>query len=380
MNPKQLAVTLMLLLGTATQYTANATPVTSHPRLWITQTDLPRLTTWAASNNPMYTQGLLPAVQAAIQVYNNQFFPGGQANPNWPDSGVITWPQYVTESYAELFAFMSRIDPDSNTRIQHAQRARNLLMHAINEAAKGHLSGASFRDPQFATSDRSRIYGEGFPLTVDWIYDAVDGVGNPILTAQDKATIRQVFLMWADDNTFAFPNYVSWQPGKPVPVNTSSLLTTMRYSMNNYSAGHMRQLIMMSLSMDDTDDPPVNPALPAMQQGNSLHSYFAQATGSALYQEYAMFEDAAVVASQYGVPTTTKDLGLASGGLPAEGIFYGECLSFVHGALLAMHTAGVDDPTVWGPQVSLIGSPYWDKFANGLLSSITPNPQTLVNW
>ena len=39
---------------------------------------------------------------------------------------------------------------------------------------------------------RFNAWGEAFPLTVDWIY--------PHLSAQDKATIRTVFLRWADEN------------------------------------------------------------------------------------------------------------------------------------------------------------------------------------
>jgi hypothetical protein len=56
-------------------------PVTSHPRLWITQSDLPRLRSWATSSNRIYDQGMLPILNQAVSIYNSQFFPNGAANP-----------------------------------------------------------------------------------------------------------------------------------------------------------------------------------------------------------------------------------------------------------------------------------------------------------
>ncbi len=49
-------------------------PVTTHPRLWITQQDLPRLQGWASSGNVAY-QGLTGALGTAISNYK-QAFPG----------------------------------------------------------------------------------------------------------------------------------------------------------------------------------------------------------------------------------------------------------------------------------------------------------------
>src|SRR5438270_415638 len=74
-----------------------------------------------------------------------------------------------------------------------ARRARTLLMYVMNLAALGPATGQPFRDPCFAgcDSNRSRASGEGFALTVDWIY--------PYLSAADKATIRAVFLRWANE-------------------------------------------------------------------------------------------------------------------------------------------------------------------------------------
>ena len=73
--------------GPATSSQSIPFPVSAHPRLWITPADLPRLQSWASSANPVYTQGLLPILQQAVNNYTTQFFPGGVPNPNYPDPG-----------------------------------------------------------------------------------------------------------------------------------------------------------------------------------------------------------------------------------------------------------------------------------------------------
>ena len=51
----------------------------------------------------------------------------------------------------------------------------------------------------FAVYNRANGSGERWPLLVDWIYNATDANGQPILTAADKQIIRSVFLIWAND-------------------------------------------------------------------------------------------------------------------------------------------------------------------------------------
>ncbi|HEX3345706.1 MAG TPA: hypothetical protein VHS09_14080, partial [Polyangiaceae bacterium] len=174
-------------------------PLSTHPRIWITSSDLPRLRSWATKQNPVWANGIVPAMQEAISVYEKEFFPNGQPNPSWPDPGITNWVHRVTEAYAEFFAFLSLVDPDPAARQVHAIRARNLLMHVIHEAAKGEdpdrQNPAPFRGGGFATYNRASEWGEAFGLTVDWIY--------PVLSADDKAQVRKVFLRWADDEVHA---------------------------------------------------------------------------------------------------------------------------------------------------------------------------------
>jgi hypothetical protein len=361
-------------------------PVSSHPRLWITQNDLPRLQSWATSSNPIYQQGIVSLLHQAIVVYNTQFLPNGvlspgTPNPNYPDPGDTQgYTGYLTEQYAIIFAFNALIDPSLTARVQYAQYARNLLMYAMDQAVLGHLAGAPFRDPLFAVYNRANGSGEQWPLIVDWIYNATDGTGHPILTSSDKATIRTVFMMWANDCL----NAATTGGDHPSPigvVNDFQLLPNhlpYRMAVNNYYLGHARLLTMMTLSLDPGDDPPLNPSAPASQLGNSLRSYILNATGAWLYQTFAMMGDPAVVAGAYGLAGNGAGFGLASGGLPPEGMLYGHSFAYILGQLLALQTAGFNNVSYSGPQMQLIGAPVWDRYVTGFLSSLTPTAQTFT--
>lgn len=361
--------------GFISQVSSIPYPVSSHPRLWVTPDDLSRLRSWATTSNPVYQQGMLPLLNQAVSAYKTKFFPGGSPNPNYPDPGDSNgyFGDY-TELYATILAFNSLIDPNPAARILYAQYARNLLMYAMNQASLGHLAGAPFRDPSFATYCRANTYGEQWPLIVDWIYNATDADARPILTATDKAAIRDVFLMWARDCI----NAATSGGDHPSPIgiiNSPQLLPNnkaYRPASNNFYLGHARLLTMMSLSIDPEDDPPVNPAVSPTLLGNTLRSYIPNATGAWLYQEYAMLGDPSTVAGAYGLPGNGAGLGLASGGLPPEGMLYGHSYASILGQLLALQTAGFNSITHSGPQIQLIGAPVWDRFVTGLISSLTP--------
>lgn len=344
----------------------NSSAINTHPRLLITLSDVQQLQSWAVASNPVYT-ALQAALTSAINTYNSKFFPGGQANPVWPDNGSITWSGYVTESYAEFFAFWSLIDPVVANRPLHAQRARNLLMYVIDQALLGPSPGVPFRDPQFMTYDRSRVYGEACPLTVDWIYNAKDANNNDILTSSDKAKIRTVFLRWCGEQLLA------WNHPTPVGLmNDKQITLTNRWIMNNYYSGHARNLTFMALSMDETDDGPVDPNLHYSALGNSVRSYIFNATGAWLYQQYAQYEKPEIVSVDYNVPK--NGIGMASGGLSIEGSLYGESIGWVAQVVLALKTCGWLDETIIGKQAKLFQSEYWTRVMDGLLHSIAPVP------
>ena len=385
-NPLTIAMPASNTTVTANFYTPAPVPfpVTTHPRLWITQQDLPRLQSWATSSNVAY-QGLQGALGAAIGNYYLAF-PGaalGAINPTpanpYPDFGDIQgYTGVLSEENAVILAFNSLIDPSPKNRAQYAQAARNLLMYAMNQAALGQATGAPFRDPSFPIYNRGSFTGHEWPLIVDWIY--------PILSAADKATIRTVFMTWANDCLNAETTGGD-NPGTPGLMNSLALLPNNRpYRMasNNYYLAHARLLTMMSLVLDPADDPSVNPAISAAALGNTLRSYLADATGAWLYEEFAMMGDPAVVAKEYGVPNnpTGAGFGLASGGLPPEGMLYGESFAYVLGQLLALQTSGFNNASYAnfvGPQIGMIGAPVWDRYVTGYLSSLTPTAEIFAS-
>lgn len=371
---------------TANYYTPTPVPfpVTTHPRIWITQQDLPRLQSWAVPTNVTY-QGLSAVLNQAIANYGLAF-PGAAlstSNPvpasPYPDFGDTQgYTGMLSEENAVILAFNSLIDPSPVNQMQYAQAARNLLMYAMNQAALGHSANSPFRDPAFAIYNRASFTGHEWPLIVDWIYNTKDGNGNAILTSSDKATIQRVFMMWAADCLTASTTGGD-NPGTPGLENSLSLLPNnkpYRMASNNYYLAHARLLTMMSLVLDPADDPPVNPAVAPSALGNTLRSYIQDATGAWLYQEFAMMGDPQTVAQAYGVPNnpTGAGFGLASGGLPPEGTLYGESFAYVLGQLLALQTSGFNNQTYSGPQIQMIGAPVWDRYVTGLMSSLIPTP------
>ncbi len=354
-------------------------PVTTHPRLWVTQKNLPKLQTWAVSTNPIYQKGMLPLLKQAVNIYETQFFPGGNANPNYPDLGDTQgYTGQLSEEVGFVLAFNSLIDPSAANRIKYAKYARNLLMHVMNIAKLGPLANAPFRDPAFPIYNRGDFAGHQFALITDWIYNAKDASNAPILTAADKLTIRKVFMIWANECI----NASTTGGDHPEPIGAMNNLSLInngkaayRMASNNYYLGHERNLTMYALSIDPTDDPVINASKPPAQLGNTLRSYILDATGAWLYQTYAMMGDPATVKTDYSLASSTG-FGLASGGLPPEGMLYGESYATLLQQLLALQTAGFNDPKLSGPQIKLIGAPVWDRFVTGFMSSMTPIAQT----
>jgi uncharacterized protein (TIGR03437 family) len=108
----------------------------------------------------------------------------------------------------------------------------------------------------------------------------------------------------------------------------------------------MRNIGLMAMALDAADDP-----------DNALRGTLRNATGAWLYIiDYAMRND-------------------SRGGLFPEGFEYSpQSLGYVAQFLLALRTAGQDDPAVWGPQVALTNNPFWDDLIPAYLQSLSPAP------
>lgn len=323
------AATLAVLPLLSSQLAAQE-PVDGHPRLWLSVEDLPRLRAWANDANPIWRDGLAPLAERMKADMDEGRVPGA-------DDAGRGWSQYPTESYAELFAFLSLVHPDAAARQDYAVRARTLLMHGIDEAAKGPAVDAPFRAPDFMAphSDRARWWGEAWALTVDWIY--------PSLSAADKATIHAVFLRWCEEIATQGYNHP-----EPVGLTNDPVLLAdramLRWSGNNYFTSHMRNLGLMALSLDPADDP-----------GGELRAYLDIATGAHLYMTDRLLRTD------------------AAGGIAPEGFEYSpQALGYVVQFLLALETAGLVDPARFGPQVVLDDNPFWTVVVPAHLHSMSP--------
>lgn len=342
-STSQPSLTSVVLTSTP-QSTANTTPIANtpvpnvgHPRLWLTSHSVATYRAWANDNNSLWRDGLaLLAERARYEMDTEKRVPD-------QDCGDIAYEAYPTEMYALLFAFLSNVGPDEAQRAADGQRARTLLMHVMNEAAKGPASSADtvcnetqqyppFRHPDFFTSDRdrARYHGEAFALTVDWIY--------PLLSPTDKATIRQVFLRWSDDIVTR-----GYHHPEPVGlVNDPQLLQDLqqvRFAGNNYYAAHMRNLGLMAMALDPVDDP-----------DGRLHAYLNQATGAYLYiQNHLLVTD-------------------ARGGLLPEGLEYSpQTASYITQFAWAMRTAGAPNAS------SAFDRTFWQAFVLTYYHSLSPN-------
>jgi hypothetical protein len=320
--------------------TSSAAVSTTHPRLLMRDSDLPRLRAWASASNPLWAQGLRPLAAAARRTMDRGLVPRR-------DSGGIAYEQYPSELYAELFAFMSLVDPDPAARADWGRRARTLLMHVIDRALPGRGGeNAPFRSPYFASLDRSRYYGEAFGLTLDWAY--------PYFSAADRAKIRTVYLRWAEEQYTAYP--LDQLPRGTVPtingpLNSPALLgnrTAVRWAINNYYLGHARNLGLMALAIDPADDP-----------GGQLRRHLGNVTGQWLYLfDRVMRTDAA-------------------GGLSPEGFEYGpEAMGRLAQLLYAMRTSGAADASA-GPQSRFETNPWWRDSLPAFLSSLPSGTRRL---
>ena len=316
-----------------------ATVATGHPRLLVRESDLPRLKSWANASNPIFENGLKPLIEQCVQnmdsgaVYKDDVgSPGGYtASP--------------PEAYAMLFAFYSLIAPTKAEQDAYAKRAKTLLMKVMEQAAKGPADDKPFRDKRFAIYDRSRWFGMGFPLTVDWIYGS--------LSASEKKTIRDVFLRWATEIQTA-ETTTDNHPEPMGVVNDKKLLADpkkVRWAGNNYYTAHARNLGMMAMSFDAADDP-----------NEKLRSYLGSVMGSWLYVSDALMR------------------GDMRGGLAAEGFEYSPLsVGYIAQLLLAIHTAGRADANAYGKQVAFDQNPFWNDTIPAFLHSLSPSASVRQN-
>jgi hypothetical protein len=353
-----------------------------HPRLFLTADDLPRLRSWATSENPIYQHGMVPFLASLETDYLKRWFNSDETPKTpFPDNGDTNGytPANCVEMLAVVFAFNALIDPDPAAQIRYGKYARNLVMHGLSLAALGVAAGVPFRDKLFAVSNRMNFGGELWAFVLDWLYDAVDENGAPIFTAADKATARKAFLNWCQLCAIAsqapYPAGLYNNPKILPGIQTPTWGYPDRYAVNNYAICQMRTLTLFGLMLDDADDLPLDPAKPVDAVGNSVRSYLKPALQAWLYKLYAQFGEPDEIAADYGIPETK--LGWASGGLPMEGSLYGESIQWLLVLLYSMQTAGCTDQIAIGPQAKMLTLPYWDRFVSAFMSLLPSAAQDM---
>lgn len=101
-----------LLLG---PLPADATPVSDHPRLWLTSALVQQLRDRATTANPFYKDGIAKlASEYKAKMDSGELY---QLDTGTPWKGVDVG--YDIASGAEVFAFMSQIEQSESSRIAH---------------------------------------------------------------------------------------------------------------------------------------------------------------------------------------------------------------------------------------------------------------------
>lgn len=347
-----------LLLG---PLPAHATPVSDHPRLWLTSALVQQLRDRATTANPFYKDGIAKlASEYKAKMDSGELY---QLDTGTPWKGVDVG--YDIASGAEVFAFMSQIEQSENSRMAYGQRARTLVMYIIDRALV-HVDGSYFDDPQYSSNYRGNFHGQGLPLAVDWAYG--------YFSAEDKQKIARVFMRWVGENLTATTSGMDHP--EPVGVVNDSVLfqdkARLRNALNNFGASHMRNITLMSLALDPADEPApavygADNKLASMGKPgyDALHDYIKNATGAWLY----MVDEAL---ARY-----------STGGVPSEGFEYnGASTARMAETYLALRSSGYDDPAVYGPQVQLSHNPFWEQVTPSFFQLISPTPKVVpeFNW
>ena len=247
------------------------------------------------------------------------------------DAGSKDYERYPSEWYAELFAFMSVVAPDEAARADYGGRARTLLMHVIDRPLPG-VGSEGEAVPRPAVRHVQ-------PVTLVWGRVRADRRLGVRRTSPPRTRRRSARCSCAGRANCSPPTRPMVGGGGAAdfhpegPFNDPAMLTDkaqMRWAMNNYFTAHMRNLGYLAMALDEADDP-----------DGKLRGYLRNATGQWLFM------------------TDAAQHGDAAGGMSPEGSEYSvSSLAYIAQFLLALHTAGQDDPASWGPQV-VADQPFW---------------------
>ncbi len=427
-----LFIPTILVAMLASLASAVAAPVTDHPRLLFRSSDLPALRARMNANNDVWVAFKTEVVDKALRDFKcsstSEYRLRDGGTPNNPaddyydwvrtsftdENGVLhtendadwtsgNWSSQAerpaapeddvgeatgnvrlfSEQYAMIFSFMARLLDDGQHPVERAvylDAAKKCLFKVIDSACLGDAAGVPFRHPNFAVNDRS-FANEAFALSVDWIY------GD--LTPVELAKVRKAFLLWSEQcnaHLYFAPHRVNGQHGPP---NSPSLLrlddpdeaarhSEIRLALNNHWANHLRQMGLYGLALDPKDDVPASQVpgtLGVVDDPAPAGSVTSQLIGAGGVNDWVPV-DYGVLRDTTGVWLYLTDYAYrhdGAGGLSVEGTQYASNgLGPVALLMAALHSAGQDDASVWGPQVSLQNHPFWSRMIPAYLAMLPP--------
>jgi hypothetical protein len=376
-------------------FTASPTPATTHPRLLVTAGMLSALQAKTTGGNTLY--------QAMLSRYGSEYTTdaGIWTFSTWNGSACVggsgpssDQSQSYKEQDAYDFAFMSMIDPSDPT-YQWGCAGHDIMTY---------MMAAVISNPAAYMGNHSADSVRAFTLTPDWL------MAGGYLSSADLTQTRTYFAAFAD--AIVNMSYGTIAPignyNGPLQFDTGSEwdYTNQRAMGNNYTQSKMLYLAASALTFNDntTDDPPlVNTCSATRYQvcpdgtAGSLHAYWTFFTGGMMYKDWANIEDPNVTwqayqaaygnlptqpscdSTWYALGTKTPCFGLGRGGEANEGSSYGGSLSALKLALDSATTAGYLDPMLYGPQMSLASSSYFDLRVISDLATLTgvvPNNST----
>lgn len=365
-------------------FTASPTATTGHPRLYVTAGMLPALQAKATSSNTIYQTTVNYATAYMYNVdkaapiswgwtsWNGSACAGGTGLPANDQSGNDR------EQDANQFAWLSMVAATSAQRNTWGCAGRDTFTYMMNQVLAGHqnIIGNNWSDGAL-----------DYTITADWL------MAGGYLSPADITLTRRFFAYFAQQilgpngNNGYVPPITGYNSSSlfNVPIlSGGSAIGLMREMGNNYTMSRIMALTVIGLTFDDnaTDDPATTNTCGATRyqvcpdySAGSLHAYWNYVDGSMLYLMYAHLEDPTVTWPAYQAayanlptqPTCLYTTGAAipcfgdgRGGESSEGSWYGYSLYRLRYMLNMLYTAGYNDPLVWGPQVSLATSSWWD--------------------
>lgn len=405
--------------GTATITVVPApTPVTTHPRLYFTQADIPTLRAKAVSGNEAWTalQTLANGQVAKFDTGWSTSAGGGgytcDGGNGQPSSAFVSsdesvaWGGPEPGRAATIFALMANVDPNATNRARWQCRAHDAYLYYMNEILKTNC-GSGICNPTILNGNQGADWSNGIGLTYDWIYSS--------FSPSDKAVILNAWRKAA--KMIATQEVISSSHPNPVGAMNDARLASdasyapmgtnaygyLRTTGNNYFSLHLTQLASMGAAIDASDDPAQSScagdrfAVCGDGSANSIQAYLKYSVGAYLYLLWLNQDDPAITTSAYNnafgsqlnayaqcsgstyasVPTAC--FGSGRGALSQEGSMYMGSITKVRDTFNFLHTAGLDNPLNFAetgtamPQLSFATSSWWDVMTQGVLHLTTPN-------